>query len=506
MNKKVVLMILDGWGIATNPKVSAIDQANTEFVDSLYKKYPHSKLQASGMAVGLPDRQMGNSEVGHMNIGAGRVVYQDLVKVNKAVDENTLSHNGTLLEALKYAQDNYKSIHLIGLVSDGGVHSHIKHLKGICSIAHEHGIRDVFVHVFTDGRDCDPKSGLGFLKELQSHLDQTTGQIASITGRYYAMDRDKRWSRVKLAYDAMVHGVGKATTNIFKAVEESYAEDVTDEFIKPIIHLKGNGTPLATIQEGDVVMCFNFRTDRGRQITMALSQQDFPQENMHKMDLYYITMTNYDRTFENVHVIFSKDNLENTLGEVLSKHGKKQLRIAETEKYPHVTFFFSGGRESLFEGEDRILCPSPKVATYDLQPEMSADDIREKIITVLEKQEVDFVCLNFANPDMVGHTGIFEAAVKACETVDACTRDVVTAGLENGYTFIIIADHGNSDIMINEDGSPNTAHTTNLVPCILVDESYQKPIKDGKLGDLAPTILTLMGLPIPDEMTGKILI
>ena len=499
-------MILDGWGIATNPKVSAIDQANTEFVDSLYKKYPHSKLQASGMAVGLPDRQMGNSEVGHMNIGAGRVVYQDLVKVNKAVDENTLSQNGTLLEALKYAQDNHKSIHLIGLVSDGGVHSHIKHLKGICSIAHEHGIRDVFVHVFTDGRDCDPKSGLGFLKELQSHLDQTTGQIASITGRYYAMDRDKRWSRVKLAYDAMVHGVGKATTNIFKAVEESYAEDVTDEFIKPIIHLKGNGTPLATIQEGDVVMCFNFRTDRGRQITIALSQQDFPQENMHKMDLYYITMTNYDRTFENVHVIFGKDNLENTLGEVLSKHGKKQLRIAETEKYPHVTFFFSGGRESLFEGEDRILCPSPKVATYDLQPEMSADDIREKIITVLEKQEVDFVCLNFANPDMVGHTGIFEAAVKACETVDACTRDVVTAGLENGYTFIIIADHGNSDIMINEDGSPNTAHTTNLVPCILVDESYQKPIKDGKLGDLAPTILTLMGLPIPDEMTGKILI
>ncbi|MCZ6899794.1 MAG: 2,3-bisphosphoglycerate-independent phosphoglycerate mutase [Bacteroidetes bacterium] len=506
MNKKVVLMILDGWGIATDPTVSAINQANTEFVDSLYKKYPHSKLQASGMAVGLPDRQMGNSEVGHMNIGAGRVVYQDLVKVNKAVDENTLSQNGTLLDALKYAQDNHKSIHLIGLVSDGGVHSHIKHLKGICSIVHEHGIRDVFVHVFTDGRDCDPKSGLGFLKELQSHLDQTTGQIASITGRYYAMDRDKRWSRVKLAYDAMVHGVGKATTNIFKAVEESYAEDVTDEFIKPIIHLKGNGTPLATIREGDVVMCFNFRTDRGRQITMALSQQDFPQENMHKMDLYYITMTNYDRTFENVHVIFGKDNLENTLGEVLSKHGKKQLRIAETEKYPHVTFFFSGGRESLFEGEDRILCPSPKVATYDLQPEMSADDIREKIITVLKKQEVDFVCLNFANPDMVGHTGIFEAAVKACETVDACTRDVVTAGLENGYTFIIIADHGNSDIMINEDGSPNTAHTTNLVPCILVDESYQKPIKDGKLGDLAPTILTLMGLPIPDEMTGKILI
>ncbi|MCZ6521501.1 MAG: 2,3-bisphosphoglycerate-independent phosphoglycerate mutase [Bacteroidetes bacterium] len=506
MNKKVVLMILDGWGIATNPKVSAIDQANTEFVDSLYKKYPHSKLQASGMAVGLPDRQMGNSEVGHMNIGAGRVVYQDLVKVNKAVDENTLSQNGTLLEALKYAQDNHKSIHLIGLVSDGGVHSHIKHLKGICSIAHEHGIRDVFVHVFTDGRDCDPKSGLGFLKELQSHLDQTTGQIASITGRYYAMDRDKRWSRVKLAYDAMVHGEGKATTNIFKSVEESYAEDVTDEFIKPIIHLKGNGTPLATIREGDVVMCFNFRTDRGRQITMALSQQDFPQENMHKMDLYYITMTNYDRTFENVHVIFGKDNLENTLGEVLSKHGKRQLRIAETEKYPHVTFFFSGGRESLFEGEDRILCPSPKVATYDLQPEMSADDIREKIITVLKKQEIDFVCLNFANPDMVGHTGIFEAAVKACETVDACTRDVVTAGLENGYTFIIIADHGNSDIMINEDGSPNTAHTTNLVPCILVDESYQKPIRDGKLGDLAPTILTLMGLPIPDEMTGKILI
>jgi len=499
-------MILDGWGIATDPTVSAIDQANTEFVDSLYKKYPHSKLQASGMAVGLPDRQMGNSEVGHMNIGAGRVVYQDLVKVNKAVDEGTLGQNETLLKAFRYAQDNHKSIHLIGLVSDGGVHSHIKHLEGICSIAHEHGIRDVFVHTFTDGRDCDPKSGLGFLKELQNHLDKTTGQIASITGRYYAMDRDKRWPRVKLAYDAMVHGEGKGTNDLFKAMEESYAEGVTDEFIKPIIHLKGNGTPLATIQEGDVVMCFNFRTDRGRQITMALSQQDFPEENMHKMDLYYITMTNYDNTFENVHVIFGKDNLENTLGEVLSKKGKKQLRIAETEKYPHVTFFFSGGRESLFEGEDRILCPSPKVATYDLQPEMSANDLREKIIKVLEKQEVDFVCLNFANPDMVGHTGIFEAAVKACETVDACTRDVVTKGLVNGYTFIIIADHGNSDIMINEDGSPNTAHTTNLVPCILVDESYQKPIKDGKLGDLAPTILTLMGLPIPEEMTGEILI
>lgn len=492
-------MILDGWGIAKDKTVSAIDTANTPFVDSLYDKYPNKTLEASGLAVGLPEGQMGNSEVGHMNIGAGRVVYQDLVKINNAVKDGSLGSNETLVEAFKYAKSNNKKFHLIGLVSDGGVHSHIEHLKGLLTAAKENDCTQVFVHAFTDGRDCDPKSGYGFLEDLQHHMTETTGIIASVTGRYYAMDRDKRWERVSLAYQAMVHGEGTKTSNILESVTGSYAEDVTDEFIKPIINTNANGG----IESGDVVMCFNFRTDRGREITQVLTQSDFPDHGMKKLDLHYLTMTNYDDTFTGVNVVYDKENLQMTLGEVLEKHGKKQIRIAETEKYPHVTFFFSGGREKEFEGEARILCPSPKVATYDLQPEMSAEDIKSKITVELAKQEVDFVCLNFANADMVGHTGVFEAAVKACETVDQCTREVVEVALDNGYTTIIIADHGNSDIMINPDGSPNTAHTTNLVPFIIVDNNFDEVLSDGKLGDLAPTILKLMGIPRPTEMTGE---
>jgi len=507
MSKKVLLMILDGWGLGTDPEVSAIAKANTPFVDSLYNKYPNSKLEASGMAVGLPDGQMGNSEVGHMNIGAGRVVYQDLVKINKAIKENTIAENAVLNEAFDYAKSNNKNIHFIGLVSDGGVHSHINHLKGLCSLAHDRGFNDnVFIHAFTDGRDTDPKAGRGYLNDLRLHCEETTGEIASVVGRYYAMDRDNRWERVKLAYDLLVNGEGKQTKDVLAAVEESYADGVTDEFIKPIVSVDKDDNPKAVIKEGDVVICFNFRTDRGRQITMALTQQDFHEQNMHALDLHYITMTNYDDSFKKVGVVFKKDNLNNTLGAVLEKAHKKQIRIAETEKYPHVTFFFSGGREGEFEGEKRILCPSPKVATYDLQPEMSANDIRDNIIPELNSGEPDFICLNFANPDMVGHTGVFEAAVKACETVDACTKAVTEAALANDYLTIIIADHGNSDMMINPDGSPNTAHTTNLVPCIFVDKDFNGQVKDGKLGDLAPTILKIMDVEIPAEMTGNVLI
>lgn len=505
MNKKVLLMILDGWGIAVNKKVSAIDHARTPFVNSLYTKYANSKLEASGLAVGLPAGQMGNSEVGHMNIGAGRVIYQDLVKINKAITEKELDKNQVLLDAISYAKTNDKNFHLIGLVSDGGVHSHLDHLKGICTIIHNNGIKNLFVHAFTDGRDTDPKGGAEYLKNLQAHLRATTGKIASVVGRYFAMDRDKRWERVKLTYDLLVHGTGEVATDAVAAVQKSYDNNVTDEFIKPIVIVE-NGKPVATIQEGDVVLCFNFRTDRGREITQALTQQDFPEQNMKALSLDYITLTNYDDTFKNVKVIFDKDNLNNTLGEVLANAGKKQIRIAETEKYPHVTFFFSGGREQEFDGETRILCPSPKVATYDLKPEMSANDLKDKLIPELDKQYADFICLNFANPDMVGHTGVFEAVVKACETVDYCASKVTEAALRNGYTVIIIADHGNADFMINEDGTPNTAHTTSLVPCILVDDTFKGTIKNGKLGDLAPTILTLMGIPVPAEMTGEVLV
>jgi len=506
MNRKVMLMILDGWGIAKNKDVSAVDKARTPYIDSLYKKYTHSRLDASALAVGLPEGQMGNSEVGHMNIGAGRVVYQDLVKINKAVQEKELDKNPVLLAALDEAKKNNRALHLIGLVSDGGVHAHIKHLEGLCTIAKSNGLQRVFIHAFLDGRDTDPKGGVGYLEDLQSHLNKSTGKIASVIGRYYAMDRDKRWERVKLAYDLLVHGKGTPASDPVKAVEASYAAGVTDEFVKPIVITGTDGNPVATIRDGDVVICFNFRTDRGRQITMALTQQDFPEQGMKKLNLYYVTMANYDDAFKGVRVIFDKDNLDNTLGEVLANAGKKQIRIAETEKYPHVTFFFSGGREEPFAGESRILCPSPKVATYDLKPEMSAADIRDRIIPELEKKEADFICLNFANPDMVGHTGVFEAAVKACETVDQCNQAVTEAARKNGYVVIIIADHGNAELMINEDGTPNTAHTTNPVPCILVDDEQRRPIKNGKLGDLAPTILGLMGLPVPKEMTGNNLI
>ena len=497
---------MDGWGIAKagEENRSAVLAANTPFYDSILIKYPHSRLEASGLAVGLPDGQMGNSEVGHTNLGAGRVVYQDLVKINLAVSSGSLANEPVLSDALNFAKENNKKVHFIGLVSDGGVHSHIDHVKGLCRIAADKGLSNVFVHAFTDGRDTDPKSGLGFLTELQQTMAASTGQIASVTGRYYAMDRDKRWERVKLAYDAMVLGEGKHVKagGILSAIEESYEAGVSDEFIQPIIAVKEDGSPVAVIEENDVVVCFNFRTDRGREITEALTQQDFHEQNMHKLNLRYITMTNYDDTFKGVSVIFDKDNLNNTLGEVLEAAGKKQIRIAETEKYPHVTFFFSGGREKPFEGETRLLSASPKVATYDLQPEMSAFGLRDLIVPELIKEEVDFVCLNFANADMVGHTGVFEAAVKACETVDQCVEAVVTTGLNHGYSSIIIADHGNSDYMSNDDGSPNTAHSLNLVPCVLVDNEYQKPINDGKLADIAPTILELMGIQKPEEMTG----
>ncbi len=499
-------MILDGWGLATNPEVSAIDKANTPFIDSLFEKYPHSKLDASGLAVGLPEGQMGNSEVGHMNIGAGRVVYQDLVKINKAVDEGDLKDNPILKKAFATAKERQKKVHFIGLVSDGGVHAHIKHLKGLCDAAQANGIDKPYIHAFTDGRDTDPKSGLGFLEDLQEHCSQSVGKVASVIGRYYAMDRDKRWERVKLAYDAMVLGEGEKSKDILAAIKKSYSNGVTDEFIRPIVQVDENGKAIATIEEGDVVICFNFRTDRGREISQVLTQQDFEDYKMKKLNLHYVTFTNYDETFKGVSVIFEKDNLKNTLGEVLAKNSKKQIRIAETEKYPHVTFFFSGGRESEFEGESRILCSSPKVATYDLQPEMSAYEIAKKINVELDKKDPDFVCLNFANADMVGHTGVFEAAVKACEAVDECTNSVISTALKNDYSVIVIADHGNSDKMLNEDGTPNTAHTTNLVPCIMVDKKDQLEVNDGKLGDLAPTILKMMGVNIPAEMTGDVLL
>lgn len=505
MNKKVILMILDGWGKSPDPKVSAIAQANTPFVDSLYTQYPNADLLTDGMNVGLPEGQMGNSEVGHMNLGAGRIVYQDLAKINKAVKEDTLKNEKVIQEAFAFAKGNNKAVHFLGLVSDGGVHSHIDHLKALIKAADESGVKNAFVHAFTDGRDVDPKSGKGFLVDLVNFCSDKSTKLATVIGRYYAMDRDKRWERVKLAYDVMVNAEGEKIQDIGKAMQESYDEGVTDEFIKPLVLTDANAEPLAKVQPGDVIIFFNFRTDRGRELTQALSQQDFHEQNMHKMDLYYVTMTNYDESFKGVKVIYDKDNIKETLGEVLSKNGKKQIRIAETEKYPHVTFFFNGGREEPFKGEQRILCPSPKVATYDLQPEMSAYEIRDAIIPELQKGEVDFVCLNFANPDMVGHTGVMSAAIKACETVDECAKDVITAGLENGYTSIVIADHGNCDTMVNPDGSPNTAHTTNPVPLILVDKEL-KQIKSGVLGDIAPTILKLMGVAQPEAMTQKPLV
>lgn len=498
-------MILDGWGNSSNPKVSAIDHANTPFIDSLYKKYPFATLRTDGLHVGLPEGQMGNSEVGHMNLGAGRIVYQDLVKVNLAVKNKTLNTEKVLVDAFNYAKTNNKDVHFLGLLSDGGVHSHITHLFGLLEAANDFGLKNTYVHAFTDGRDVDPKSGLGFLTQLESHLKNTNSKLATVTGRYFAMDRDKRWERVKIAYDAVVNSVGEKSTNVTETVKKSYNNEVTDEFIKPIIMVDDSGNPVAKIKDGDVVIFFNFRTDRGRELTEALTQTDFHEQNMHKLDLHYVTLTNYDDTYKNIKVIFNKDNLTETLGEVLEKHNKKQIRIAETEKYPHVTFFFSGGREAPFKGETRLLRNSPKVATYDLKPEMSAYELRDALVPELQKGEVDFVCLNFANGDMVGHTGVMEAAIKACEAVDACVKDVITTALEHGYTTLLIADHGNCETMINPDGSPNTAHTTNPVPVILIDNEL-KTIKDGVLGDMAPTILKLMGIEQPQAMTQHALV
>ena len=504
-NKKVVLLILDGWGYGKKDSSDAAYQANTPFFDQLLEKYPNSRLEASGEAVGLPVGQMGNSEVGHMNLGAGRVVYQELGRINKAITDRTLHTNEILVNAFKYAKENNKAVHFIGLVSDGGVHAHINHLKALCDAAGEQNLTDVFIHAFLDGRDTDPNSGLNFIKDLSQHLETSTGKIASLIGRYYAMDRDTRWERVKLAYDLLTSGVGEHTTDPIAAIEKSYLEGVTDEFIKPIVVTDAAGLPTATIKPDDVVICFNYRTDRGREITSVLSQTDYPEFHMHKLPLYYVTMTTYDESFKGVKVVFTKDDLSQTLGEVLEANHKKQIRIAETEKYPHVTFFFSGGREQEFKDEKRILVPSPKVATYDLQPEMSAAGITEAIVSELKAGWPDFVCLNFANPDMVGHTGVFEAVIKAVETADSCAQQVVEAGVANGYSFIILADHGNSEFMVNGDGSANTAHTTNLVPCILIDKDHSS-IKDGKLGDVAPTILAIMDITIPEIMTGNVLI
>ena len=495
MNKKVILMILDGWGHSPDPKVSAIDNANTPFIDSLYKNYPNAELRTDGLHVGLPEGQMGNSEVGHMNLGAGRIVYQDLAKINLAVQNHTLKNEKPLLDAFNYAKSNGKNVHFLGLVSDGGVHSHTSHLRGLIEAAQENGVTNMFVHAFTDGRDVDPKSGKKYIQDLQNFLSKTPAKLASVIGRYYAMDRDKRWERVKLAYDLLVKGIGEKSTNFAESIQKSYDKNVTDEFIQPLFAEEGQ-----VIQPDDVVIFFNFRTDRGRELTEALSQTDFHEQNMHKLPLYYVTLTNYDDTYTNVHVIYDKDNITQTLGEVLSKAGKKQIRIAETEKYPHVTFFFSGGREEPFNGESRILKNSPKVATYDLQPEMSAFELKDALVPELQKREVDFVCLNFANGDMVGHTGSMLAAIKACEAVDVCVKEIIETALANQYTTIVIADHGNCETMINPDGSPNTAHTTNPVPVILVDND-KLHIQSGVLGDVAPTILDLMEIAQPEAMT-----
>ena len=501
--KKTILVIMDGWGLGKVRSSDAIQHARTPFVTSLYQKYPNATLVTCGEQVGLPDGQMGNSEVGHLNLGAGRIVYQELQRINVSIRNGEFQQNRVLLNAVNYAIQHNKPLHLVGLVSDGGVHSHINHVKAIASLCSAKGLQNLLVHAFTDGRDTDPKSGLGFLTELQQHLDATAGAIATITGRYYAMDRDKRWERVKLAYDAMVNGIGFKTNDILGAIKQSYGDGISDEFIKPIINSKFDESRIAS---GDVVISFNFRTDRCREITEVLTQKDIPEYDMHKLGLHYTTMTQYDQTYKNVQAIYEKDDLKNTLGEILQQNGKKQIRIAETEKYPHVTFFFSGGREVPFEGEKRIMIPSPKVATYDLQPEMSAFELTAAILPEIQNKTADFICLNFANADMVGHTGVWDAVIKAVETVDTCVGKVVTAALENDYAVFLLADHGNADYEINEDGSPNTAHTLNLVPFFVVDNEWKGSVRNGKLGDLAPTILNMMNLPIPIEMTGEILI
>lgn len=496
-------MILDGWGLGTNPSVSAIDKAKTPYIDSLYNKYPNSELITYGPGVGLPEGQMGNSEVGHMNLGAGRIVYQDYARINLDILNNNFQNLKNLKTPLNEIKKNKKKLHLIGLTSDGGVHSHIKHLEAILNITKEMHLSNVYVHAFTDGRDVDPKSGIEFIKRIEKSTENSGAKLASVIGRYYAMDRDKRWERTKKCYDLLVKGVGLQTSNFIDSVKESYRKNITDEFIEPLIKVDKNGKSNGLIENGDYVIFFNFRTDRGRQLTEVLTQSDI--KDMRKLDLNFITMTNYDESFKRVKNIYDKDNLDDTLGEILSKNNKTQIRIAETEKYPHVTFFFNGGREKPYKNEKRILCQSPKVATYDLKPEMSAFEITNSIIPEIEKREVDFICLNFANPDMVGHTGIMSAAIKACETVDNCSKEIIEKAKANDYSIMVIADHGNSDIMINDDNSPNTAHTTNPVPFIMIDNDIKK-ISNGVLGDIAPTILELMNINKPQKMTGKSLI
>ena len=501
MTNRIGLIILDGWGIGNGSKSDAIAHANTPFMDSLLKNYPNARLKTSGEDVGLPEGQMGNSEVGHLNIGAGRIVYQELTRINKSIRDGEFQQNAVLNDAFQKAKSRGCKIHFIGLVSKGGVHSSQDHLYALCNMAKSYELERVFIHAFTDGRDCDPKSGLGFIQELENNLKNSTGKIASVIGRYYSMDRDNRWERVKKAFDLLTKGVGSTYNSAKEAIESSYQNGITDEFIEPSV-IDSNGL----IENGDVVICFNFRTDRPREITIALSQKAFPEWEMEPLDLHYCSMTNYDATFKNIHVVFEKDNLFNTIGEVISNAGKTQVRIAETEKYPHVTFFFSGGRESVFEKEDRILVNSPKVATYDLQPEMSAPEIRDRLVDFMQKEEPDFICLNFANPDMVGHTGAYEAILKAVETVDSCLKDVVKKGQELGYEFLVIADHGNADYALNEDGSPNTAHSLNPVPMVLVTNDKTVKLQPGILADVAPTILHRMGIPVPVEMTGKNLV
>ena len=506
MSKKVILAIMDGWGLGKIPSADAIQQAHPDFVTSLYSKYPNTTLITCGEDVGLPDGQMGNSEVGHLNLGAGRIVYQELQRINVAIRNGELASNEVLLNTIRLAKTNNKPIHLLGLLSDGGVHSHTSHLKAICNICKAEGLTEVYIHAFTDGRDTDPKSGLGYVTDLENFLLNSVGKIATVSGRYYAMDRDKRWERVKLAYDGLVNAIGPTAKNAITAIENSYEANISDEFILPTVIVDANQNPIAKIQTGDVAICFNFRTDRCREITEVLTQNDYPDFGMHHLDLTYTTMTVYDHKFKNVSAIFENDNLINTLGEVLEANGKKQIRIAETEKYPHVTFFFSGGREEPYTGESRIMAPSPKVATYDLKPEMSAVELTDKLVPEIENESADFICLNYANTDMVGHTGVFSAAITAARTVDACVKRVVTAALEHGYTVFLTADHGNADFMINDDGTPNTAHTLNPVPFFIIDKEWRGTIKPGKLGDIAPTILQVMGLEIPKEMTGNILI
>ena len=507
MSKKAILIIMDGWGAGAPGERNAIYTAKTPFIDGLEKdeNVAKAKLDACGEEVGLPNGQMGNSEVGHMNIGAGRVVYQDLVRINKAVKDKSIEQNKVLNTAFDYAKKNKKKVHFIGLVSDGGVHSSTKHLMKLVDMTTNQGLSDVFVHVLTDGRDTDPQSGLGFVQELENHLKTSTARIASICGRYYTMDRDKRWERIKLGYDLMVHGLGHKFSNPLTAIKTSYNREITDEFIEPSVVVGSTGQPLATISKDDVVICFNFRTDRLREITTVLTQKDMPDFEMNTLPLHYVTMTVYDETFKGIEVAFDKQNIENTMGEYLSHLGKKQLRIAETEKYPHVTFFFNGGKEEPYEGEDRMMVSSPKVATYDLQPEMSAPEVTEKVVAALNSEKYDFVCLNFANSDMVGHTGIYTAIIKAVETVDHSVEQVITAARNHGYSVFLTADHGNSDFAVNEDGSPNTAHSLNKVPAFLIDDDY-KSLNDGRLSDIAPTLLQVMGMEIPKEMTGRKLV